>query len=74
MSESFHELRKNAGYSTQEQFAQRISVPRSCVAKWEAGLAKPQIEKVPSIAEALNVTEGIVIAAILTAVKEKVQS
>jgi len=74
MSTQFHELRKNAGYSTQEQLAKHLGVPRSNVAKWESGFAKPQIDIVPSIAEALSVTEGVVITAILAAQKAKAQS
>ena len=73
MSAQFHELRKNAGYSTQEQLARELGVPRSNVAKWEAGFAKPQIDIVPKIATALNVTEAVIITAILAAKQDKAQ-
>ena len=47
-------LRKLAGYSTQEQLATALCIPRSTIAKWEAGLAKPRIEMLPALAAALN--------------------
>ena len=57
------ELRKLAGYSTQEQFATALCVPRSTVAKWEAGLSKPRIEMLPALAEALEITIDALLSA-----------
>jgi len=42
--------RKAAGYSTQEQFAADLGVPRSTVAKWEAKLAEPNITSLIELA------------------------
>ena len=48
--------RKKAGFSTQEQFAERMGVPRATVAKWEAGITMPRTKMLPALALVLNCT------------------
>ena len=64
MQEIFSDYRREAGFSTQEQFAEALNVGRSAVAKWETGLAYPHPLALKEIAGVLNKTEGEIIAAI----------
>jgi len=50
------QIRKNAGYSTQEQLAAHTGVSRSTIAKLEVGIAVPKWSTLKRIAEALNIT------------------
>ncbi len=54
-SEKLQLLRKNKGF-TQEEFAEKISVSRQAVAKWEAGLSFPDIANLIQISNLLNVS------------------
>ena len=49
-------MRKDAGFSTQEHFAAALGLPRSTIAKWEAGLSVPSIKNLPHLAKMLNCT------------------
>jgi transcriptional regulator with XRE-family HTH domain len=51
----FSARRRTVGFS-QEQFAERVNVDRSSVARWEAGEAEPQPWLRPRIAHALQVS------------------
>ena len=44
------EIRENAGLS-QEQFAEKLSISRQAVSKWERGVALPDIENIMYIRE-----------------------
>ena len=58
-------LRKSAGFSTQESFAEALGLKgRAVVAKWETGASYPRTKTIPQVAKLLNVTEGEVIASI----------
>ena len=47
-------LRRNAGYSTQEQLANHLDIPRPVIAKFEAGITTPRIATLARIAIALG--------------------
>ncbi|MBQ1712581.1 MAG: helix-turn-helix domain-containing protein [Firmicutes bacterium] len=47
--------RKDLGI-TQQEFADRLSVTRQTVSRWEAGTVFPDIEKIADIAKTLNVS------------------
>ncbi|MCR5067245.1 MAG: helix-turn-helix domain-containing protein [Erysipelotrichaceae bacterium] len=53
--EKFKAARKEAGLS-QEQLAEKLSVSRSAVAKWEADNGMPDVENLKAISELLNVS------------------
>lgn len=53
--EKLKEARKNAGLS-QEQFAEKMSVSRSAVARWEADLGMPDISNLKAMAQLLSVS------------------
>lgn len=53
--EKLKKARKEAGLS-QEQFAEKISVSRSAVAKWEAGNGMPDINNLKVMAQLLDVS------------------
>ncbi len=53
--EKLKEARKEAGLS-QEQFAQKLSVSRSAVAKWESDKGMPDINNLKAIAQLLNIS------------------
>ena len=53
--EKLKEARKKAGLS-QEQFAEKMSVSRSAVAKWEAGNGMPDINNLKVLAQLLDVS------------------
>lgn len=67
MANTFHDMRLNAGYKTQDELAERIGKKRASIAKWETGVAYPRHGTLPALARALNVTEGEIIAAITAA-------
>lgn len=48
-------LRKNNGY-TQEELAEELNISRQAVAKWEAGDAIPEVEKLITISDLFGVT------------------
>ena len=54
-SEKLQLLRKNKGL-TQEEFAEKLSVSRQAVAKWEAGQAYPDIFNLIRISDLMNVS------------------
>ncbi len=41
---------------TQEELAEKVGVTRQSIAKWEAGLSQPDLERARLLAEAFNVT------------------
>ncbi len=53
--EKLKEARKNAGLS-QEQFAEKMSVSRSAVAKWETDKGMPDVNNLKVMAQLLNVS------------------
>ena len=53
--EKLKEARKKAGLS-QEQFAQKLSVSRSAVAKWESDKGMPDINNLKAMAQLLDVS------------------
>ncbi len=53
--EKLQESRKRAGYS-QEQLAEKLSVSRSAVAKWETGGGMPDIDNLRAISQLLDVS------------------
>ena len=55
IGQKIYDLRVNAGIS-QEQLAEKISVSRQSVSKWELDQALPQIDKVLLICDLFNVS------------------
>lgn len=53
VGEKLKEARKKAGLS-QEQFAEKLSVSRSAVAKWETNKGMPDVENLQAISKLLN--------------------
>ena len=53
--EKFKEARKESGLS-QEQFAQKLSVSRSAVAKWESDKGMPDINNLKAMAQLLDIS------------------
>lgn len=49
------QLRKEANF-TQGELAERLSIDRSAIAKWETGKAKPTASKLITLAEILGCT------------------
>ena len=47
-------LRKENGW-TQDDFARRVGVSRSCIGNWEQGLREPEYESLEKIADMFNV-------------------
>lgn len=54
-AENLRRIRKNQNI-TQEQMSDLLSVSRQAISKWESGAGYPDIEKLPMIAKALNVS------------------
>lgn len=55
ISENLYYLRKRDGI-TQEELAEKLSVSRQSVSKWETGEAYPETEKLITICEIFNVS------------------
>jgi len=53
--EKLQQLRKDRGFS-QEDLAERLSVSRQAISKWESGSAYPEIEKLVQLSEIFGVT------------------
>ena len=53
--EKLKEARKEAGLS-QEQFAEKMSVSRSAIAKWESDKGMPDVNNLKAIAQLLNIS------------------
>lgn len=53
--EKLKEARKKIGLS-QEQFAEKLNISRSAVAKWESNIGVPDVSNLKSIAKLLNVS------------------
>ena len=53
--EKLQQLRKDRGFS-QEDLAERLSVSRQAISKWESGSAYPEIEKLIQLSEIFGVT------------------
>ena len=54
-AEKLRSLREERGYS-QQQLAEKISVSRSAVAKWESGAGMPDIDNLKAISQLLDVS------------------
>ena len=67
MQKSLSEYRREAGFRTQKMLADKIGIRRNAVARWELGHRYPRPPMLPTIAQALNITEGQVIASITAA-------
>lgn len=67
---TLQELRKAAGFNTQEMLAQKIGAKREAIAQWEIGAAYPRTPLIPVLAQALDVTADEIIAAIMAAKAE----
>jgi len=50
------EIGKKAGFSTQEQFAVHMGIPKATLAKWEAGITMPKTKDLTTLATALGCT------------------
>ena len=59
--EKLKEARKNAGLS-QEQFAEKMSVSRSAIAKWETDKGMPDVNNLKVMAQLLNVSVDYLLA------------
>lgn len=55
LSEKLYKLRKNSGLS-QEQLAEKLSVSRQAISKWESGTAVPESEKLVTISNYFGVS------------------
>ena len=55
LGEKLQDARKRCGL-TQEQLAEKLSVSRSAVAKWESGKGLPDVDNLKSLAGLLNVS------------------
>ena len=53
--EKLKEARKEAGLS-QEQFAEKMSVSRSAVAKWESDKGMPDVNNLKAMAQLLDIS------------------
>ena len=58
------EYRREAGFRTQEALSNATGFKRVNICKWETGRMYPRIHDIPKLAQALNVTEGEIIAAV----------
>lgn len=54
--EKLQKLRKERGWS-QEELANRITVSRQAVSKWELGKSYPDITMIPDICSVLDISE-----------------
>jgi len=54
------EIRENAGLS-QEQFAEKLTISRQAVSKWERGVALPDIENIMYISDLFIVSLDTII-------------
>ncbi|MBQ2564771.1 MAG: helix-turn-helix transcriptional regulator [Oscillospiraceae bacterium] len=55
LGEKIAQKRKDAGM-TQSEFAEKLAVTRQTVSRWESGTIMPDIDKLSTIAELLNVS------------------
>ena len=55
LSEKIYELRRKNGLS-QEQLAEKLSVSRQAVSKWESGTSTPELDKLLLLSACFNVT------------------
>ena len=56
MGNHIAEIRRQAGFSSQEQLARHINIKRLVIAKWEAGITTPRYKTLLKIADALGCT------------------
>lgn len=52
----FRELRKQKGFSKQQDLAKACGVKQTTLSKWEQGRARPKIETIKKLAEILGVS------------------
>lgn len=55
LSENLFALRRKSGLS-QEELAEKISVSRQAISKWETGLSTPDLERLVALSECFGVT------------------
>lgn len=60
LEEKILALRKKRGLS-QEGLAKRLKVTRQAVYKWEAGISRPELDKILSIAQLFNVSSDVLL-------------
>ena len=58
--EKLYELRKKSGWS-QEELAEKCSVSRQSVSKWESGLSVPELDKILLLSKLFGVTTDYLI-------------
>ena len=68
---TLQDLRKNAGFRSQKEFAEAIEVQRERVAKWETGTATPNdLQIIFMIAKACGCTDSEVLRAFVESEQE----
>lgn len=60
LQEKLYELRKKSGWS-QEELAEKCSVSRQSVSKWESGLSVPELDKILLLSKLFGVTTDYLI-------------
>ena len=60
LEEKILALRKKRGLS-QEGLAKRLKVTRQAVYKWEAGMSRPELEKILAIAQLFNISSDVLL-------------
>ena len=67
-NEKLRECREEAGL-TQDDIAERLSLTRQAISKWERGINEPDIETIVQLADMYNVTIDQLLRADLSIVK-----
>ncbi|NLT57836.1 MAG: helix-turn-helix transcriptional regulator [Clostridiales bacterium] len=67
MQKTFGDLRREAGFDTQEKFCASSGYSRSAVAKWEVGRSFPRASALKAVAALLGVTADDILTAIYAA-------
>ena len=67
-NEKLRECREEAGL-TQDDIAERLSLTRQAISKWERGINEPDIETIVQLADIYNVTIDQLLRADLSIVK-----
>lgn len=58
------DMRKAAGFKTQEALAEIIGVERVTVSRWESGDREPRLNFISTLADVFGVSEGDIVTAI----------
>lgn len=64
MASNLADIRKGAGFRTQEALAEKIGVERVTVSRWESGDREPRLSMISLLARTLDVSEGDIVAVI----------